>query len=432
MEKGRNDSGHQMDRRVEKISDLKSYPDWLSLGYWTSEFIKEPGMKMQDGSHFQHTSFFSNERDRILTYDPNQTRHILVPFLSSDMSVCYSWHMWAVHLGYVMYSVLGMIFLAEIWYPDTYMGTEEQPIGACPSSKPLVNVNMCKFEDILHQAKTEFRFLIAFILAGYVGSSVATWKERRTDYASLCGNTRNLMLNIGTLVPETSKICEDPRATCSRWGLLAYELAVLKSRGHMDSLQGKQYLEEYGVLLPGEWELLANGDRHSAALYWCQTLINKMNLNGEMTDNSAIKVCEDISSFRAKANDMMSSLNRDLPFPYVALCGMLVKVNVFIMSSWKAVQWSAWLKTFGYGGLSNQIRFWAEIFLLFAWNVSYMALYDLGYFLDNPFGNRRIDVAHEIIGLGLHKLGAYCSTKRGNELPYPLNEVTGHGKKNRK
>lgn len=261
--------------RVTPITDLKGYSNWLSWEYWMGEWVREPGLKVADHTTFKHASFFGNERSRILTYDSTQTRHLCVPFISSDISVCFSWHMWATHLGYVLYSVIGTIFLAEFFYPDSDMGEEGKVIPACGKNAMGVslNVNMCKFEDSLLSNKTEFRFLIAFILAGYVGMSVSTWKERRTDYASLCGNTRNLLLNIGSLFPDKCSFSDTPKETCSRWALLAFELAVLKSRGHMDSPQGRQYLEEAGVLKPGEWDLLANGDRHSASLYWLQVCV---------------------------------------------------------------------------------------------------------------------------------------------------------------
>ena len=404
----------------EKVSSLYSkadYPDFWSSANCCAPFVQEPGLVLDNITKQEHTAFFDEETDKIFTYNGDMIRQLLVPFLSADMSVCYSNSMWFRHLGYVTYAIVLMVYLAEVWYPDTEMGEVGAPIGACPKDSPI-NKNMCAFEDTMSFAKGEFRFLIAFILAGYVASAVGRWKEVRTDYASLCGNTRNLILNINSILPQTSKIEDDCRGTATRWALCAYELAVLKSRGHMDSPQGRQYLEENGDLQPGEWDVLAPGDRHTAVLFWLQTLITELvhaeDLEGEM----ALKLCEDISSFRAKANDMMSSLNRDRPFPYVALCGLLVKLNVFIFSTWKAIEWSAWLKTFGYAGLfGGQIRIWADFLVLFVWNVSYMGLYDLGYYLNNPFGNRRIDVPHEAISGGLHRLGKYCSKINNEMLP---------------
>ena len=51
-------------------------------------------------------------------------------------------------------------------------------------------------------------------------------------------------------------------------------------------------------------------------------------------------------------------------------------------------------------------KFWADLAALFLWNLSYQGMYDLSYFLWNPFLHRRIDVAHEAIGAGLRNLAA--------------------------
>ena len=40
-------------------------------------------------------------------------------------------------------------------------------------------------------------------------------------------------------------------------------------------------------------------------------------------------------------------------------------------------------------------KIWFEIFALYAWNLSYDSLFKLTQMLYNPFGNRRIDVAHD-------------------------------------
>ena len=60
---------------------------------------------------------------------------------------------------------------------------------------------MCQLESTLSAAKGEFRFLIAFVLAGFVARAVSMWALRRTNYASLCGNARNLNLMISGLLP---------------------------------------------------------------------------------------------------------------------------------------------------------------------------------------------------------------------------------------
>ena len=49
---------------------------------------------------------------------------------------------------------------------------------------------------------------------------------------------------------------------------------------------------------------------------------------------------------------------------------------------------------------------------MIAWNISYGGLYELGYFLQNPFGSRRVDVAHEIIGDGINNLSKNLAAGR--------------------
>ena len=56
--------------------------------------------------------------------------------------------------------------------------------------------------------------------------------------------------------------------------------------------------------------------------------------------------------------------------------------------------------------------------MLFAWNISYQGLYDLGYSLHNPFGDRRLDVAHEVIGGGIAKLSAAIARVDGHLPPH--------------
>ena len=391
-----------------------------------SWFIKEPGITFDGLSSKPHKSFFLEETEKIVTYNGYSLRHLLTPFFSKDLSVCFNMSVWTMHVGFVIYAILLMLIITENFMNDTQMGTQENPIGACAAMVNGVsvskNINICKFDSMMADAKSEFRFLVAFILAGYVANSVSTWKERRTDYAALCGNTRNTLVNINSSLPTSVTTASGaiiaPRKLATRYLLLAFELAVLKSRGHMDSPQGKAYVTDLGLLEPGEWDCMVNGDRHTSVVFWLNTMVTKHDKHA--------KLIYDISDFRAKANDMMSSLNRDPPFAYVGLCGILVKLNVFIFSTWKAAEWSLWMKTFGYRGALNQIRFWADVLVLFVWNVSYMGLYDLGYYLWNPFGNRRVDVPHGLISAGLHRLGWSLADPEEKILPPVVQAFTKH------
>lgn len=77
------------------------------------------------------------------------------------------------------------------------------------------------------------------------------------------------------------------------------------------------------------------GDRHTTVFYWIATFTARLERAKLIPTDYVILICNAVSSMRAQANDLMSSLDRDSPFPYVALCGLLVKINIFIFSTWK-------------------------------------------------------------------------------------------------
>lgn len=289
---------------------------------------------------------------------------------------------------------------------------------------------MCVLNVVLLDAKAEFRFLIAFILSGYVAFTVNAWAKRRTNYAALCGNARNTNILISSKLPIDlqDEALMKTRRKMARWVMLAMELAVLKSRGHMDSDEGRDHLLEQELVTAAEWERLVSGDRHSTVFYWIHLEATKLARAKVISDNFAVEISEGASKMRAQANDLMSSLDRDLPLPYTVLCGMLVQLNVLIMSTWKGVEWSIWLHSLGSAELLDQGRFWVDIFVLLSWNVSYKALYDLNYVLQSPFGNRRIDVAHEVIFAGIRKLSTALANGVDNVPPTDEDEDADNGK----
>ena len=137
-------------------------------------------------------------------------------------------------------------------------------------------------EDILpifQDGITQFRTVTAFVIGGFALQAVGAWKERRTNYASLCGSIRNLVLQLASLlpIPEDGAKGElaETRRTLGRWTILAYELAVLKARGAMDSPEAQQFLLSKGLLLAGEWERMVPGDRHTTVLFWVQALFKR-------------------------------------------------------------------------------------------------------------------------------------------------------------
>ena len=354
-------------------------------------------------------SFYPLPNKKIITYRPEGIKSFLVPFFQHDLSACYSFWVWAKHLGIVGYAISLSFILAYCYYPDGEIGSGPACVGAN-------NRNMCTLEKTLGDAKLEFRFLIAFILAGFVANSVANWNQRRSTYASLCGNVRNCLVTVNAIISKNN----DPRNArnhCSRWILLVFEFSVLKARGHMDSDEGKEHLERLGLLQPGEWNCMAPGDRHTTVIFWLNSMIVEYQREGLIHSDHSQKTQLDFTALRSYANDLMSNINIDEPISYSALTGLLVKTNVFIFSTWKAVEWSAWIFAFTPSVLFNdQSRMMVDIAVLLAWNISYTALYDLGYMLNNPFGNRRIDLPHESIGANLRKF-ANALNSDGVSLP---------------
>jgi len=372
-----------------------------STGVWQKYMQREPGIVLASDD-----GFFGPDKKHIITYDASEMRTCCSPFLSPDLTVFNSVFKWLKHIRIVSLAIILTLVLGynDNIFSDTSMGST----AACTEDDPARNRLICQLETVLEEATESFQWLIAFILSGYVAASVATWGRRRTNYASLCGNARNLNILLSSLIPldKSNKYLTDSRTTLGRWVMLAFELSMLKARGKMDSEAGKEYLLSSGLMVKGEWEAMVNGDRHSTVFWWIAMKIQKLQSEGYLCVEYIVRLTASISSMRGQANDLMSSLDRDRPFPYVAICGFLVNCNLLLMSSWKAVQWSIWLRTFGGDLLFRSAKMWVDILTLFAWNISYASLYDLGYVLNNPFLDKRIDVAHETIFNGVRRLSS--------------------------
>lgn len=183
------------------------------------QFEKEPGIKLAE------CNGFFGETIHMLTFEPRQVRSILGPFLSSDLTVFYSITQWLHHFIAVGYALFIMILVGETGFPDGSKGE-----SACVSDDPDRNKNICQLSGVLEQATDDFQWLIGFVLAGFVATSVATWASRRKNYAGLCGNARNLNILLSSFVPLRSDDAHlmQTRCTLGRWVMLAMELAMLK------------------------------------------------------------------------------------------------------------------------------------------------------------------------------------------------------------
>jgi hypothetical protein len=214
---------------------------------------------------------------------------------------------------------------------------------------------------------------------------------------------------LGGVIGGTSEMA-DLRCDMARWTLLALELAFLKPRGLMDSDKGREHLLLNSLLKEGEWECLVGGDRHTTALFWIQMANVRLLRAGHVTPAEFGTLDSAVTGMRAQANDLMSCLDRDIPYPYGSLVGTLVNINLFLMSTWKGLQLSLdycgpapWSTT--KCSEPNLAWVWtAKLVLLLFWNTSYAAMFDLAKVMHSPFGDRRIDVAHEAIAGGIRKL----------------------------
>ena len=99
---------------------------------------------------------------------------------------------------------------------------------------------------------------------------------------------------------------------------------------------------------------------------------------------------------RVQANDLMSSLSRDLPMPYTNLVAWLVRLAVLLQTIVHGLQVRA------LGDTATKVWAAAGIFLYAFFFFSFLGMHRV---LHNPFLERLIDVAHEpIVNEGLKAL----------------------------
>lgn len=305
---------------------------------------------------------FYGKVPRLVTYTPSKLWTFTAPCFVRELTVCSSVMMLIPHLLALLYALFLMILLGYTAFPDGSMGQG----SACEAG----NAQMCQLEATMEDAKSEFRFLIAFVLAGFVAMTVKIWHARRTTYASLCGNVRNLIVQLATFVPQKDV---KMRRKLGRWVILAYELAVQKARGQMDADETFEYLSTEGLVLQAEWHAMVPGDRHTTVISWIQQSCVGLQQEGMILPQALPKISEDISTLRGKANDLMGCLELDKPYAYSSLVGLLVNINLLIMSTWKGVEWSIWFRSFG-GRIFEQPKFYLDLLVLVVWNLSYRAL----------------------------------------------------------
>jgi hypothetical protein len=234
----------------------------------------------------------------------------------------------------------GLALVIQVTLGHDFAFPDGRPACDDKSGSSTTNRLMCDLEYTLERGQAQLRFLAPFILGGFVVGTVQLWRRRRTAYTALCGATRNMNIQIASLVPfnsEGEKIM-NARKTMARWSVLGYEISVLKARGQMDTLDAKKHLESLGLLADGEWEAMVPGDRHTTVWLWLQMKAVQLGEQKIITSDIHVQtICNAVTLIRDRANDMMSVIDRDQPFPYISICGILVNFNLLLTALWKGV-----------------------------------------------------------------------------------------------
>lgn len=75
------------------------------------------------------------------------------------------------------------------------------------------------------------------------------------------------------------------------------------------------------------------GDRHTTVLWWIMLQTKLLVVDGYMSKQEHITIVETTLLMRGQANDLMSCMPRDLPYPYASVVGALVNFVIFLQST---------------------------------------------------------------------------------------------------
>eukprot|EP01083_Nonionella_stella_P288657 982257_1 len=276
--------------------------------------------------------------------------------------------------------------------------------------------SICKLTSLLQDGAVQYRVLAAFILGGFVVSSVSTWQSRRLAYGMLCNSTRNLIINISSNVPADEMY---DKCTLIRWAILAYELCVLKARNTSDTKEAYEYLQALNLLEEDEWDILIDGgNKNNTVFWWINTKASMLQSNNCISDIRYQILSNTVTRCRERGNDLMSRNDKDQPRPYVFICAMLVNLNLLLTSISKGFEWAIMLHDSGAKIFERPIIY-VDIFILFTYNAIFAMLFDLCSALYNPFGPRPIDIPHVKTSQSIRRLAKEISI---GELPISMHK----------
>jgi hypothetical protein len=185
--------------------------------------------------------------------------------------------------------------------------------------------------------------------------------------------------------------------------MLGGEISVAKAHGMQGHPSFRHHLEVIRLLEDGEWDAMFPKDRHTTVWMWCFGIVGAMSSSGLIGQSQQLLCGNAISAIRAQANDLLSCLDRDLPYPYVHLVTVLVKLLMLV----QLLDFALSPETDVAEDPSSAEEVGVILLLMggvFLTVLGLQGITDLHAVLHNPFGPRRIDVAHVAIFADLRAL----------------------------
>eukprot|EP00592_Proboscia_alata_P022887 CAMPEP_0194424768 /NCGR_PEP_ID=MMETSP0176-20130528/24079_1 /TAXON_ID=216777 /ORGANISM="Proboscia alata, Strain PI-D3" /LENGTH=507 /DNA_ID=CAMNT_0039234743 /DNA_START=142 /DNA_END=1665 /DNA_ORIENTATION=- len=259
---------------------------------------------------------------------------------------------------------------------------------------------ICELQDTFDIGVVKLTFINAILVGGFLTSSVKLWLLRRSSYTALLGSTRNLLLNLTCMIEDKQSI-----DLVTRWTVLGFELSVMKARGAFENeSESISYLTSLHLLQSDEWLKMVEDDRLTTVWLWIQTKARELCQANCMSEMEFQTICNAITVSRSAANDMMSTIDRDQPPPYVFVCAALVNSMLFLQSVAAGFSWAIFMHDSGGFKIWLEPKMYVEVIILLIWSGLYAMLFDACTLLYNPFGSRSIDIQHYKCSAVIRKL----------------------------
>jgi len=303
-----------------------------------------------------------------------------------------------------VYAIIAIALALILNFPWFFQGADRGTACIDKGDNITLTDDICRLEIIVERYHGDLRVLTAFILGGFVTTTIYLWRLRRNNYCILCGATRGLIIQIGAILPQgNDEESFNLRQTMLRWTLLGYELAVLNGRNKMDTLEGRYHLDYLGLLEWDEWDKMTHGDRITSVLFWILSKLSQLQSQGVITGLDKQHLCNFTADLRDRANNLMSTIDRDHSIPYATIVALLVNLNLGSLTIWNGLRWA--IRHYNSEGECwRTFSMYFDIISFVLYNIMFSMLFDLSQILYNPFGPRLIDIPHNEVSRQIRKL----------------------------